>query len=178
MYRYTVSRADDKGHLVEVSRDGQHVDSHLYAPGWNGLEHPMTNLQRFRYDPAYPALEFPLYPGKSWRRVVRSTDPATGRTYQTHVHASVGGWHRIRVPAGEFDALQVTRYVYAGNAESFRLQEEILEVDWYAPAVGYVVVREGRSTYIDTSRSGGGRGRPLRVRGDWLVAELVQHASQ
>jgi hypothetical protein len=177
LFRYTVTRVDPTSYLVDVTRDGQLVDTHVYAPGWNGIQHPMTNLQRFRYEPAFPEFEFPLYPGKSWRRVVRSIDPETGRSYNTHVHASVGGWHRIRVPAGEFDALPVTRYVYAGNAESFTLQEEIYEVDWYAPQLGYVVVREGRSSHIDTSRSGG-RHRPLRVRGDWLIAELVQHASQ
>ena len=136
----------------------------------------MTNLQRFRYEPAFPAFEFPLYPGKAWRRVIRSTDPESGRTYSTHVHANVGGWSRIRVPAGEFDALQVTRYVYAGNMESFNLQEEIIESDWYSPQLGYVVVKETRSSHLDTSRSGG-KYRPLRVYGDWLIAELVQHAA-
>jgi hypothetical protein len=47
-----------------------------------------------------------------------------------------------------------------------------VQTDWYAPAVGYMVMSEGNSSHIDTSRSGGGRGRPLRVRGDWLIAEL------
>jgi hypothetical protein len=94
-----------------------------------------------------------------------------------HVHANVGGWHRVRVPAGEFDALEVRRYVYAGNAEFFRLQEEIVQRDWYAPLVGYVAVSEGNSSHVDTSRSGGGRGRPLLVRGDWLIAELVRYSN-
>jgi hypothetical protein len=90
-----------------------------------------------------------------------------------HVQARVTGWERVRVPAGEFDALRVQRYVYAGNNEYFRTQEEISQVDWYAPAVRNVVRSEGSSSHIDTSRSGGGRGRPLRVRGDWLVYELA-----
>jgi hypothetical protein len=174
LIRYSVSRVDPGSYLVDVTREGQLVDSQVYAAGWNAIQAPMTNLQRFRYEPPFPAFDFPLYPGKVWRRVVRSTDPETGRTYNTHVHATVGGWHRIRVPAGEFDALQVTRSVYAGNMESFRLQEEIVESDWYVPQLGFVVVREGRSSYVDTSRSGG-RQRPLRVRGDWLIGELVQH---
>jgi hypothetical protein len=177
VYRYTVARADSDRTLVDVTRDGERIDAHVYAPGWNGIEQPLTNLQRFHYDPPFPAYEFPLYPGKSWRRVVRASDPVTGRTYQVHVHANVGGWHRVRVPAGEFDALEVRRYVYAGNAEFFRLQEEIVQRDWYAPSVGYVAVSEGNSSHIDTSRSGGGRGRPLRVRGDWLIAELVRYSN-
>ncbi len=178
LYRYTVASADADRIVVDVTRDGARIDAHIYAPGWNGIEHPLTNLQRFRFDPPFPAFDFPLHAGKRWQRVVRTTDPATGRTYRTHVQAAAGGWHRIRVPAGEFDALQVTRYVYAGNAEFFNSQEEIVQTDWYAPALGYVVASEGNSSHIDTSRSGGGRGRPLRVRGEWLIAELVRYSAQ
>ena len=176
--RYTVARVDADRIVVDVTRDGERVDRQLYAPDWNGIEHPLTNLQRFRFEPPFPAFEFPLDPGKRWRRIVRATDPATGRSYSVHVHASVGPSRRIKVPAGEFDAIPVMREVYAGNAESFKLQEEIVQTDWFAPAVGNVVVSEATSSHIDTSRSGGGRGRPLRVRGDWLIAELVNHSAR
>lgn len=176
-YRYTVSRVDADRIIVDVTRDGERVDTEIYASDWKGLEHPLRNLRRFRYAPPYPAYLFPLQPGQRWRSVVSSTDPVTGKSYRTHVHASVGGWRRIKVPAGEFDAIQVRRYVYAGNAEFFRFQEEIIETDWYAPAVGHAVASEGTSSHLDTSRSGGGRGDPpLRVRGDWLIAELVRHS--
>ena len=178
VYRYTVSRADAERIVVDVTRDGERIDTHLYTPGWGGLEHPLRNLQRFRFTPPYPAYVFPLYPGRSWRSIVNSTDPVSLRSYRTHVHASVGGWRRIRVPAGEFDALEIRRYVYAGNGDFFKLQEEIVETDWYAPALGFVVASEGTSSHIDTSRSGGGRNRVLRVRGDWLVAELVAHSAK
>ena len=177
LVRHTVAAAETGRIVVDVTREGQRIDTHVYATGWNPIEEPLTNLQRFRYDPPFPAYDFPIYAGKAWRRVVRATDPVTGRSYNVHVHASVGGLRRIRVPAGEFDALQVRRYVYAGNAEFFRLQEEIVQSDWYAPAIGNVIVSEGSSSHIDTSRSGGGRGRPLRVRGDWLIAELVGHSA-
>jgi hypothetical protein len=175
LYRYSVTRIDANQTVVEVARDGQRMDTYVYAPGWNAIEQPLTNLQRFRYEPPFPSFEFPLYAGQRWSQVVRATDPASGRSYRVHVQASVGGWQRMRVPAGEFEALEVRRYVYAGNAEYFKLQEEIFQRDWYAPTLGYVVMSEGNSSHIDTSRSGGGRGRPLRVRGDWLIAELVRH---
>lgn len=177
LYRYTVSRADRDQVVVEVTRDGERIDTQIHAPDWRGLEHPLRNIQRLRYAPPYPAYVFPLYPGRSWRSVVNATDPVTGKSYRTHVHATVGGWRRIKVPAGEFDAIEVRRYVYAGNAEFFRTQEEIVETDWFAPSIGNAVVSEGTSSHVDTSRSGGGRGRPLRVRGDWLVAELVRHSA-
>ena len=175
-YRYTVSRVDADRIVVDVTRDGERIDTELYAADWKGLEHPLRNLQRLRYSPPYPGYVFPLQPGQSWKSIVTSTDPATGRRFRTHVHAYVGGWRRIRVPAGEFDAIEVRREVYAGNGESFRLQEEISEVEWFAPAVGHAVAVEGLSSHVDTSRSGGGRNRYLRVRGDWLIAELVRHS--
>jgi hypothetical protein len=174
LLRYTVARVEAERIIVDVTRDGAPVDTHVYAGGWNGLEHPLRNTQRFRYSPSYPAYAFPLYPGKSWRRAVSSIDPATGRSYRTYVHANVVGWRRIKVPAGEFDTLEVRRRVWAGNAEWFDSQEEIVETDWYSPVARRAVVSEGTSSHIDTSRSGGGRGRPLRVQGEWLVAELVR----
>jgi hypothetical protein len=178
LYRHTVSRVDPDRIVVDVTRDGERIVTHLYAPGWKGLEHPLRNLQRLRYNPPYPAYVFPLYPGQTWRVAVSSTDPVSGSTFSTHVHANVGGWRRIKVPAGEFDAIEVRRYVYAGNAEFFKLQEEIVETDWYAPAVGNAIVSQGTSSHIDTSRGGGGRNDPpLRVRGDWLIAELVRHSA-
>jgi hypothetical protein len=138
---------------------------------------PLTNLQRFRYEPAFPAFEYPLEPGRSWSRVVRSTDPATGRSYRTHVQAKVVGWERLHVAAGDFDALRVVRHVWAGNAEFFNSQEEIVQTDWFSPAVNQVIRSEGTSSHVDTSRSGGPR-RPLRVTGDWLVAELTRFSVQ
>ena len=179
IYRYTVSDAGPDRIVVEVTRDGERIEAHTYTSDWSGVEHPLRNVQRFRYSPSYPAYAFPLYPGRRWRSVVSATDVRTGRTYRMHVHASVGGWRRIKVPAGEFDALEVRRTIYAGNAEFFNSQEEILETDWYAPSVRNFVVSEGTSSHVDTSRSGGGRDDPpLRVRGDWLVAELVRFSAQ
>src|SRR4051812_11585125 len=178
IYRYTVSRADPGGLTIDITRDGERIDTQVYTPDLKGLDQPLRNLQHFRYSPPYPAYMFPLYPGQQWKSIVTSTDPATGRSYQTHAHASGSDWRRIHVPAGDFDALEVRRYVYAGNAEFFRLQEEITESDWYAPSVGFAVVSQGSSSHLDTSRGGGRRGVPLRVRGDWLIAELVRYSVQ
>jgi hypothetical protein len=176
IYRYTVSRVDPDRIVVDVTRDGERIDTELYTPDWKGLEHSLRNTQRFRFSPPYPADTFPLYPGQKWRSIVNATDPQTGRSYRTHVHATVGGWRRIKVPAGEFDAIEVRRQVFAGNSESFRQQEEISEVEWFAPSVGRAVASEGSSSHLDGSRTDG-FGRPLRIRGDWLIAELVRYSS-
>lgn len=177
--RYEVSHVASDRIVVDATQDGQRVDALVYAPGWNGLEHPLTNLQRFRYAPAFPAYAYPLAPGKTWYTVVLATDPATQRQYRMHTRGKVIGWERITVPAGTFDALKIRRQVYAGNPGWFTSQEEIDETDWYAPALGRSVRSEGSSEHFDSSRGGGDDGGgeyPLRIRGDWLVAELVRYS--
>jgi hypothetical protein len=104
------------------------------------------------------------------------------------------GWERVRVPAGEFDAVKVRRRVYL---QYFRLgdrgQSVIDETDWFAPALGQVVRRETTSQYLRLAQ----RGRPsglLRVsdgddhsdggsvpryeQDEWLVYELVAHSGR
>jgi (2Fe-2S) ferredoxin len=176
LFRYEVSHADASRVVVDVSRDGERIDSLIYAAGWNGLELPLTNLQRFRYEPALPAYAYPLEPGKTWYTVVNATDPVTRRTNKVHTRGKVVGWERIRVPAGEFDALRIERYVYAGNSDAVKTQEEILETDWYVPALRRAARTQASSQHFDNSRGGGDGGGeyPLRIRGDWLVAELVR----
>jgi hypothetical protein len=177
IYRYEVSRADADAVIVELTNDGRPLDTLVYAPGWNGRELPLTNTQRFRYEPAYPAYAYPLAPGKHWNSVLRSTDVATGRSFNTHVAATVLGWERIRVPAGEFDALKIQRSVFAGNMEGHHTQEEITETDWYVPSVRRAVRTSANSEHFDTSRGGGDGGEyPLRVRGDYLISELVGYS--
>lgn len=175
-YRYEVTRTDDQGVIVQLTHEGLLMDTLVYAPGWNGRELPLTNTQRFRYEPTYPAYDYPLAPGKTWRRIVRSTDVTTGRTYNTHVLAKVLGWERVSVPAGEFDALKIARQVFAGNSEGFTSQEEIEETDWYVPGVRRAVRMQSRSQHFDTSRGGGDEGGgeyPMRIRGDFLIGELI-----
>lgn len=178
IYRYEVVRVDASAVVVQLSNDGKLLDTLVYAPGWNGRELPLTNTQRFRYDPTYLAYAYPLEPGKSWREVVRSTDVVTGRSYNTHVSGRVLGWERVRVPAGEFDALKIERAVFAGNMEGYRTQEEIKETDWYVPSVRRAVRTSADSQHFDTSMGGGDGGGeyPLRVRGDFLIAELVSYS--
>jgi hypothetical protein len=177
-YRYQVVRVDPGAVVVQLTNDGRLLDTYVYAPGWNGREMPLTNTQRFRYDPVYDAYDYPLEPGKSWHRVVRSTDVVTGHTFNTHVYGKVLGWERVNVPAGQFDALRIERSVFAGNMEYSRSQEEIQETDWYVPSVRRAVLTSANSQHFDSSMGGGDGGGeyPLRIRGDYLVSELVAYS--
>jgi hypothetical protein len=177
-YRYQVVSSDPAGVLVQLTHEGRLLDTLVYAPGWNGREMPLTNTQRFRYDPSFAAYAYPLEPGKSWRTVVRSMDVATGKAYNTHVRGKVVGWERVTVPAGQFDALKIEREVFAGNMTATTTQEEIREIDWYVPSVRRSVRTSAQSQHFDNSRGGGDGGGeyPLRVRGDFLIGELTGYS--
>ena len=178
IYRYEVTAVDAERVIVSLTNERQQLDTLVYAAGWNGRELPVTDLQRFRYEPSLPAYAYPLEPGKTWKAVLNSTDVATGRRYRTYVQGKVVGWERITVPAGAFDALKVQRQVFAGNMDGFQTQEEISETDWYVPSVRRAVLTQRSSQHFDSSQGGGDGGGeyPLLVRGDWLIGELVAYS--
>ncbi len=161
---------------VTVSRDnGGKDETQVYDSQWNWLARPATNLQSFNYDPAYRALSFPLAVGKSWRARLTATDPVDGRRFPVWIDATVEGWERVKVPAGEFDAVKIRRAVFFDYWESeVRGRSEIVEHEWYAPAIKQAVRREGRSKYLsalyahDFGMSW--------VRDDWLIAELESYS--
>ena len=174
---------------ITVARERSGIEEvQVYDNGWNWLKRPATNMQPFDYSPAYPAFDFPLAPGKRWNARVTATDPRDGRRFPVHLDGQVIGWERIKVPAGEFDALKIVRTVYVDYWEiSVRGSSRIIEQEWYAPAVKQSVRRETTSRYwswlggLDDGfvrvrgRDGGG---PQWLQDDWLVYELVSHTAK
>jgi lipoprotein-anchoring transpeptidase ErfK/SrfK len=160
----------------------------VYDPRWNWLKRRATNMQPFEYSPAYPAFAFPMAPGKTWRERVYATDPADGRRFPVHIEGTVLGWERVRVPAGEFEALKIRRKVFVDYWQlNVRGRSDIMEYEWYAPAVKQSVRRETSSEFLSYifSDAGGlirvrggdrdGGGGPRFVKDDWLVYELVEY---
>ncbi len=175
---YRVSAVQGDTVTVQLRHEGRE-STERYTRDWNWRERPMTNLQNFRYDPAYPALPFPLEAGKTWQSYVKATDPATGRVNRVRIDGTVLGWERVKVPAGEFDAIRVRRVVYAGNSEFFRGEEGIAEVDWYAPKLGQIVKLSSSSSHRDKSISCFDSTSDCNeIRGDWNVGELVSHSAR
>jgi hypothetical protein len=121
---------------------------------------------------AYPAYVFPLEPGKSWSVRVKATVPSLGARRSVRVDAWVIGNERIRVPAGEFDTIKIRRAVYPGDSNFARMETQITELDWYAPALGRAVRTERRSTWLDLSQCG--KDGMCDFRGDWNIYELLE----
>lgn len=186
---YRVTDANVDRISVAVSGGGRLDETYVYNREWNWLKHPATNLQSFDYSPAYPATAFPLAPGKRWKARVTATDPADGRRFPVTIDGVALGWERVKVPAGEFEALKIRRVVFFGYWEqTVRDRSEIIEYEWYAPAVKQSVRREAESRYL-SYLAGGVRDGFLRVEGgdrdgggprfvqdDWLIYELVSYS--
>jgi hypothetical protein len=183
---YRVTRVEGDTATVEV-RSGDLVSTELYTRSGNWLRRPATNMQEFSYSPAYEAFAFPLAAGKTWKSESVATDPADGRSFPVRISATVLGWDRIRVPAGEFDALKVQRYVFLDYWRSkVRGQSVIREDEWYVPSLGKIAKRETTSRYLDgrfalandgivLTRDRGDDG-PRYIQDDWLIYELVSAA--
>jgi hypothetical protein len=174
-FTHTITALAGNAVTVEVkSQEGHVVATDRYTRDWNWLDHPMTNLQRFRFDPPYPALPFPLASGKSWSHYVRATDAADGAAYDlARVDGKASDWQRVTVPAGAFDAIYIQRQVYSGAPSRTRSQEYITEGDWYAPAVNNIVRGSYRSEYRDKTK--GDEELSSWFLNDWTLVELVEY---
>jgi hypothetical protein len=174
-FTHTISAIAGNVVTVEVkSGDGRVAATDRYTRDWNWLERPMTNTQRFRFDPAYPALTFPLASGKIWSGYMRTTDVADGASYDlARVDGKAADWQRVTVPAGAFDAIAVERQAYSGAPSRTRSQEYITERDWYAPAVNNIVMGSYRSEYRDKTK--GDEELSSWFLNDWTLVELVEY---
>ncbi|MCE9641739.1 MAG: DUF3108 domain-containing protein, partial [Betaproteobacteria bacterium] len=154
----------------------------MYTPDGNWMRHPLVNhnqVLEYEFLPPFPAYAFPLESGKRWSVRVNARNLVTGRQNSVRVDGEVLGSERITTPAGTFDVVKIRRRVYAGDWDAFLRETNIVEVDWYAPALGRSVRLEANSNWLDTSRSPGGGGvmgmlgGNQVMRGDWTIKELV-----
>lgn len=120
-YKLTVN--ERKGDLVTmVSRAG---DRFVYTKEGNIVD---DGFRKERYDPDIPRLQFPLQEGKTWVRQYTVRGERDRRPFDVTLKAKVGGWERLSVPAGTFDAIRIQTSI-----EFPRTGHE--ELCWYAPEV-------------------------------------------
>ena len=147
----------------------------VMTPEGNWLRHMVESHGQkieYRFTTPYPAYVFPLTPDKAWSVRVKARVADDPRLRNVRVDAKVIGTERVRVPAGEFEAIKVKRHAYSGD-EAFMLSEtHVTETDWYVPALGRSVRTERSSVYLDMNTCG-----PLarcETRGDWDIYELAE----
>ena len=143
----------------------------IHTPDGQWLRHPLDShgiSTDYEFSPALPAVVMPAA-GKSWSVRVNARIPGDSRSRSVRVDGDVLGTERIRVPAGEFDTVKIRRIIYPGDAGDFKTETRIVEIDWYAPALGRSVRSETRSYWQQLCHRG-----YCDYHGDWNVLELTQ----
>lgn len=154
--------------LSVVDTTGGERPPEVYARAWQVLEEPNYDLPQV-FASAAPLLPLALAPGASERFSSSYTTPMSAdRLYWSEI-ARVRGWERVRVPAGEFEALRVQRTIAFQHADRFRQRETRTDTLWYAPEVNRWVRREWTGSY--------GTQATLRtnMREDWVAHELIDY---
>lgn len=161
------------------------VSVERFAPGWNpysgvmapglpagwGYDETIPYGARVTYARAFPLFHFPLLPRQRWKSRVQVSDPKSGKQIGADVWAWVAGSGHARTPAGQFEAIKVFHDVWYRDWDWWRTQTHSELIDWYAPAVGNVVLRELYSSYRDYTR--GRYGAAELIPGDYLIYRLV-----
>jgi hypothetical protein len=174
---YRVEKSDADRVEVTVTPDAPRAGSprtEVYTREGNWLRYPLVNHDQFRdyeFATPFPANAAPGEQGDSWSVRMQAFVPASGKYNSVRVDGKLLGPERITVPAGTFDTIKVTRRIYAGDWEGFMRETNIVQTDWFAPALGRPVKSETQSSWQDLSRCG--RGGCPWFRGDWNVFELA-----
>jgi hypothetical protein len=121
-----------------------------------------------RFDPALLRYKFPLTPGERWNQAIRDLDKPPGPFGPILRHVTVGGWDKVKTPAGPFDAIRMRIIMTRDDETSWRGPTQCNFLVWYAPAIGASVREEKRSHYLEK-----GGLHSAAVPGQNAVLELI-----
>lgn len=132
------------------------------------------------YDPAETRIfeeplvryRFPLTPGDSWNQNLRNRDPANGLVSTVNRFVRVGGWQRVTVPAGTFDAVVMRILMSVDDNNPFRFPTNANYVVWWSPQAGAAV----RETRFATYRERGDGRDAIEIRAQNTTIELESFA--
>lgn len=162
---YTLEAREGGFELVGRSdRAGDPVQTERIAAPWRITAQSRGDARR-SFDPGLAQIAFPLAPGKRWKETVR-VNAERGATQRWSVSARAVRWESVKVPAGEFKALRVERWMNLGDADASWGNTSVSDIFWYAPEVKRWVRRERRTERIE-------RVKDPRVERDWTVWELA-----
>ncbi|NVD70037.1 hypothetical protein HUX88_05640 [Duganella sp. BJB1802] len=117
------------------------------------------DLGKTHLDQAFVRYAFPLEVGKEWKSTASGDNAAAGKRWRYQFEGKVVGWEKVKVPAGEFDALKIAVVGYFQGEQVSRRggSGQLNETVWYAPAVNNYVKLE----YNDTNLQGHPHNRHL-----------------
>jgi hypothetical protein len=170
-YRVDVTAVSDSGIDVNVA-DGKAgtVVQEKFTTHWDPIAAAWPTGQFYEFTPAYPEYPDRLEPGVKWQGETTARDPATGRKLKMTSYGRVIGREHVHVPAGNFDAIKISRETMLDDADFWRLRTHVVDYEWYVPALGRAVKRDTHSSFLEST----GR-HPVEHSGDWTIVELTAY---
>ena len=155
--------------LVELTTDkGVRPGDELYSAPWQVIQEPFYDIVQI-FDTPVALVPAGGGPGESLIQRTAYRVPGQDYRYAWYVRSEPMHWERVRVPAGEFDALRVQRDIFFAHSDRWRIAPSRRETLWYAPHVNRWVQREWAGWY----RWAGMRGAALRE--DWISWRLMEY---
>jgi hypothetical protein len=143
--RTEITSIDDAGIHADIKRaaSGALLTQQLFTTEMNPV-----NRGSMHFGPSFTRYAFPLTPGKEWTNDVIGDNEKLGKHWRYHIKGKVVDWEKIRVPAGEFDAIKiVVEATYRGEETgSNGGGGQLTETVWFVPEVNNFVKLDYRDT--------------------------------
>jgi hypothetical protein len=146
------------------------VTGEKFTRNWNPISAEWPTTQVNEFSPAYPEFPDRFEPGYKWQGNTVCRNLATGREMKMTTRGTVIGREHIRVPAGDFDAVKISRETVLDDAEFWRHRTHVVDYEWYVPELGRAVKRETHSSFFENTGM-----HPVEHAGDWTVYQLTAY---
>lgn len=172
---HEVTSVNAKGVTVRVTLKGPGVDyerQELWVGPGLVQTGALMDIETRRFATPLVRYQFPLAPGETWNQWVDNFNERLNRPGQINRYVRVGGWEKVRTPAGEFDAIRLRVLMRLDDEEFWRYPTTCNYVLWYAPAVGATVREEKDAEYLERGDQMDGMGA---IRAQHTLLELVSY---
>jgi len=163
---HEVIAVDAQGITMRIAQKGPTVDNtrteQWLSPGIVSVGALFDNETRRFVPTPLTRYQFPLTGGERWNQRLDNFNESTQQDGQITRLVQVGGWVKIQVPAGEFDAIRMRVIMRLDDETFWRWATECNYEIWWSPGSGASVRESKIATYLD--------------KGDSLNS--VQHRSQ
>ncbi|MET0265850.1 MAG: hypothetical protein ABW202_09555 [Duganella sp.] len=140
-----VSAIDEAGVHIDIRRQGKTelIGKQRFSPDMNPIERGSLH-----FAPSFARYAFPLTPGKEWSSEALADNTKLGKQWRYAIKGKVVDWEKVRVPAGEFNALKVVIEAEYRGKDSGPASGNgtLVETVWFAPEINNFVKLDYRDT--------------------------------
>jgi hypothetical protein len=150
-----VIAVDAQGIAIRVTQKGPSVDTtrieRLSAPGIV-TQGALFDSETRRFKTPLTRYRFPLTPGTQWNQFIDNFDESTQQEGQINNYMSVRSWDKVKVPAGEFDAIILRDFSHLDDETFWRYATALNYEIWWSPAAGATVRENKIATYREKNQ--------------------------